>query len=112
MDHPEFLEGLLVRTRDDSLFFVPLSDLLSRYRLPEDQQRGAPAGDSVLEILDRSAPLRGLKNAILGDRIVVAEPDPEVPSGGKQRFAAELFEAVEPEVPVGGKQRFATPPSD
>lgn len=112
MDQPQFHEGLLLRTRDDTLFFVPLIDLLARYRLPDDQQRGTPTGDAVLEVLDRSAPLRGIKNAFLGDRMVILEPDPTSPSGGKQRFAVELLTAAEPEVPSGGKQRFAAEPGD
>lgn len=99
--------GLLLRGRDDTLFFVPLADLVQRYRLPDDQQRGSATGDGVIEALDRVAAVHGLKNAILSDRIVVTEIDPEAPTGGKQRFAPGLLEAVEPEAPAGGKQRFA-----
>jgi|YNPMSStandDraft_1061717.scaffolds.fasta_scaffold10140_3 hypothetical protein len=102
------LPGVILRARDDTLFFVPLADLVDRYRLPDDQQRGSATGDGVLGALDSAPSLVGLKNAILSDRLVVTEADPTSPSGGKQRFAPGLLESVETTVPSGGKQRFAT----
>jgi hypothetical protein len=102
--------GVLLRARDDTLFFVPLTDLVDRYRLPDDQQRGSATGDGVLGALDSAPSLVGLKNAILSDRLVVTEVDPTSPAGGKQRFAPGLLEAVEPAAPSGGKQRFAAGP--
>jgi hypothetical protein len=101
------LPGVLLRARDDTLFFVPLADLVDRYRLPDDQQRGSAAGDGVIGALDEAPSLLGLKNALLTDRLMVVEADPESPTGGKPRFAPGLLEAVEPAAPTGGKQRFA-----
>jgi hypothetical protein len=99
--------GVLLRARDDTLFFVPLVELVERYRLPDDQQRGSAVGDGVIAALDAAPHLVGLKNAFLSDRLVVTEADPASPTGGKQRFAEGLLEAVEPAAPSGGKQRFA-----
>lgn len=99
--------GALLRARDDTLFFVPLADLLGRYRLPDDQQRGSVTGDGVIAALDGVTPVSGLKNAILSDRLMVVDLGAEGPAGGKQRFAAGLLEAIEPTAPGGGKQRFA-----
>lgn len=100
--------GVLLRARDDTLFFVPLADLVARYRLPDDQQRGSEIGDGVLAALDRAAPVHGIKNAILSDRMIVSDPGAASPAGGKQRFAPGLLETVEPAAPTGGKQRFVT----
>jgi len=101
------LPGVLLRARDDTLFFVPLADLVDRYRLPDDQQRGSSTGDELLGALDSAPNLVGLKNAVLSDRLIVTEADPTSPSGAKQRFAQGLLEAVEPAAPSGAKQRFA-----
>ncbi len=100
------LPGVLLRARDDTLFFVPLADLVERYRLLEDQQRGGELGAGVLAALDAAPALVGLKNALLSDRLMVLEVDPAAPSGGKQRFAPDLLEPLEPGAPAGGKQRF------
>lgn len=99
--------GVLLRARDDTLFFVPLADLLDRYRLPDDQQPGTVEGDGVIAALDEAPSLLGLKGALLSDRLMVLEPQAGSPTGGKQRFAPGLLEAVEPAAPSGGKQRFA-----
>lgn len=99
--------GVLLRARDDTLFFVPLADLVDRYRLPDDQQRGSATGDGVIAALDSAPALAGLKSALLSDRLMIVEADAASPSGGKQRFAPGLLEAVEPAAPSGGKQRFA-----
>lgn len=99
--------GVLLRARDDTLFFVPLADLLERYRLPDDQQRGSVEGDGVIAALDAAPALAGLKSALFSDRLMVVEAEAGSPAGGKQRFAPGLLEAVEPAAPSGGKQRFA-----
>lgn len=100
--------GVLLRARDDTLFFVPLADLVGRYRLPDDQQRGSGIGDGVIAALDGVAPTQGIKNAILSDRMMITDPGAGSPSGGKQRFAPGLLETLEPAAPAGGKQRFAS----
>lgn len=71
--------GVLIRLRDNSVFYVPLEELLERYKLPNSLQAGGvtpsedpehvaqPTGDSFQEILNGDDYLRktNLMNAQL-----------------------------------------------
>ena len=66
--------GILIRDEQDVIYFIPTDDLRT-FRLPDDQQRGAPTGDRANEALDRAAPVHRLKNAILTEDGMEFEAD-------------------------------------
>lgn len=128
--------GILLRMFDDTLVWINAAELMMHFRLDDGLQKGSKFGDRAIAFLDvMEHKMVGVKNAVLGledfedalDLVAAGQAEPEEalaelaeaedfpiapPSGGKQRFAAEVLESIEPTPPAGGKQRFANEPSE
>ena len=98
--------GLLLRTEDDTTFFVPLEVLMQDFRLPDELQKGSAAGDELMAALDRCSSVVAVRNAIIGSDFFEFDMASGSPVSGKQKFNASAIQHLQGSSPAGGKQKY------
>lgn len=99
--------GVLIRAVDDTLFYVSMDNLLSLYKLSDEQQKGSPEGDALIASLDRCATSVGVKNCVLAENMTDQEVMATSPSGGKEKFSIATLDQFAFGSPRSGKEKYS-----